>query len=84
MRLIRQHGSYSSVCDGTTPGSPVLSDGHTIFTAGLSSTIAGVTLFRHEDALGSLRFLASSSQSVSAGQAKRQLWMRQLWIELDR
>ena len=40
-------GSYSYVCDGTTPGSPVLSDGHTTFTAGLSSTVAGLTLFRH-------------------------------------
>jgi len=57
-------GSYSYVCDGTTPGSPVLSDGHTVFTAGLSSTISGVTSFRHEDALGSLRFLTGSGQNV--------------------
>ena len=58
-------GSYSYVCDGTTPGSPVLSDGHTIFTAGLSSTVAGLTSFRHEDLLGSLRFLTDRGQSVT-------------------
>ena len=58
-------GSYSYVCDGTTPGSPVLSDGHTTFTAGLSSTINNLTLFRHEDLLGSLRFQTDSSQSVT-------------------
>ena len=58
-------GSYSYVCDGTTPGSPVLSDGHTTFTAGLSSTVAGLTSFRHEDLLGSLRFQTDSSQSVT-------------------
>ena len=57
-------GSYSYVCDGTSPGSPVLSDGHTVFTAGLSSTVAGVTAFRHEDALGSLRYLTDAGQNV--------------------
>ena len=57
-------GSYSYVCDGTTPGSPVLSDGHTTFTAGLSSTINNMTSFRHEDALGSLRFLTDGGQNV--------------------
>ena len=55
---------YSYVCDGATPGFPVLSDGHTIFTAGLSSTINNMTSFRHEDALGSLRFLTDAGQSV--------------------
>ena len=57
-------GSYSYVCDGATPVSPVLSDGHTTFTAGLSSTVAGVTAFRHEDALGSLRYLTDAGQNV--------------------
>ena len=57
-------GTYSYVCDGTTPGSPVLSDGHMVFTAGLSSTVAGVTSFRHEDALGSLRYLMDAGQNV--------------------
>ncbi len=42
----------------------MLSDGHTVFTAGLSSTVAGVTSFRHEDALGSLRFLTDGGQNV--------------------
>ncbi len=43
----------------------MLSDGHTTFTAGLSSTINNLTLFRHEDLLGSLRFQTNSSQSVT-------------------
>ena len=28
-------GTYSYVCDGTSPGSPVLSDGHALYTPGL-------------------------------------------------
>lgn len=29
-------GNYPHIWDGVTPGSPVLYDGHTVFTAGLS------------------------------------------------
>ena len=60
-------GFYSYVCDGASPGSPVLSDGHTTFTAGLSSTVAGLTSFRHEDALGSLRFLTDGGAEWDEG-----------------
>ena len=34
--------SYIYVCDGTTPGAPVLIDGHTQYTPGLSENRAGL------------------------------------------
>jgi len=47
-------GSYSYVCDGASPGSPVLSDGHAVYTPGLSERRDGVTTFDSFDRLGNL------------------------------
>ena len=47
-------GSYSYVCDGTTPGSPVLIDGHTLYTPGLSENRGGTSVYYDFDRLGNL------------------------------
>ena len=47
-------GTYSYVCDGTTPGSPVLIDGHTLYTPGLSENRGGTSVYYDFDRLGNL------------------------------
>ena len=47
-------GNYSYVCDGTTPGSPVLIDGHTLYTPGLSENRGGTSIYYDFDRLGNL------------------------------
>ena len=47
-------GTYSYVCDGTTPGSPVLADGHTLYTPGLSENRSGASVYYSNDRLGNL------------------------------
>ncbi len=59
-------GTYSYICDGTTPGSPVLNDGHAVYTGGISENRGGAISFRHDDNLGSVRFTTNSSQAVTA------------------
>lgn len=46
--------STSYICDGTSPGSPVLSDGHAFYTPGLSENRGGVSRFFDFDRLGNL------------------------------
>jgi RHS repeat-associated protein len=59
-------GQFALVSDGTAPASPVLADGLTVFTPGLSSRRNGASQFRHGDLLGSLRFETDASQNVTA------------------
>ncbi len=47
-------GTYAYVCDGTSPGSPVLSDAHAVYNPGLSESRAGTLSFYDFDQLGSL------------------------------
>ena len=47
-------GTYSYVCDGTTPGSPVLADGHALYTPGLSENRGGTSVYYDFDRLGNL------------------------------
>ncbi len=56
-------GSYSYICDGTTPGSPVLSDGHAVYTPGLSENRGGTSTFYDFDRLGNLWTLDGSGKS---------------------
>ena len=42
------------MCDGTTPGSPVLADGHTLYTPGLSENRGGTSIFYDFDRIGNL------------------------------
>ena len=54
-------GTYSYVCDGTTPGSPVLSDGHALYTPGLSENRGGTSTYAAYDLLGNLWFMDNGS-----------------------
>ena len=54
-------GTYSYICDGTTPGSPVLSDGHAVYTLGLSENRGGVASYYSNDHLDNLWTLNSGS-----------------------
>jgi len=47
-------GSYSYLCDGASPASPVLWDGQAVYTAGLSERRGGVSSFSDFDRLGNL------------------------------
>jgi len=58
-------GTYAYVCDGTSPGSPVLADGLAVYTPGLSDHRGQTSTFTHAGALGSPRFL-TSGQGVTA------------------
>ena len=59
-------GQYALVSDGASPAAPVLADGLTVYTPGLSSRRGGSSAFRHGDLLGSLRFETDANQSVTA------------------
>ena len=54
-------GTGSYACDGTTPGSPVLSDGHATYTPGLSENRGGVSTYAAYDKLGNLWFMDNGS-----------------------
>ncbi len=58
-------GTY--VCDGTAPGSPVLSDGHAVYSPGLSECRAGVVTYSDSDALGNLWTLDAASGDSTPG-----------------
>jgi len=45
-------GTYAYVCDGTSPGAPVLSDAHAVYNPGLSEYRAGVVTYSDNDASG--------------------------------
>ncbi len=45
-------GTYAYVCDGTTPGAPVLIDGHTQYTPGLSENRGAGSVYYDFDRLG--------------------------------
>jgi len=57
-------GQFALVSDGTSPASPVIADGAAVYTPGLSERRNGASFFRHDDLLGSLRFLTDSSEGV--------------------
>lgn len=63
-------GTYSYVCDGTSPGSPILSDGHALYTPGLSENRGGTSLFYNSDDLGNLW-----SAEDGTGQAEAGAWL---------
>ena len=54
-------GTYSYACDGASPGSPVLSDGHALYTPGLSESRGGVSTYAASDVLGNLWFMDNGS-----------------------
>ena len=56
-------GNYSYVCDGTTPGSPVLIDGHTLYTPGLSENRGGTSIFYDFDRIGNLWTLDGTTKN---------------------
>ena len=56
-------GTYSYFCDGASPGSPVLSDGHATYTPGLSENRGGVSSYYGNDRLGNLWTVDGSSKS---------------------
>ena len=74
MRLTKTDptGTYSDIADGVSPASPVLSDGHTAFTPGVSETVGNGSggfdsRFYVADAQGNSRGLVDGGQSVTDG-----------------
>jgi len=57
-------GSYSYLCDGASPASPVLWDGQAVYTAGLSERRGGVSSFSDFDRLGNLWTVDGSAGAV--------------------
>lgn len=60
-------GTYAYVCDGTSPGAPVLSDGHALYNPGLSESRAGTLSFYDFDQLGSLWTLDAGAGDSTPG-----------------
>ena len=61
-------GSYSYLCDGASPASPVLWDGHAVYTPGLSENRGGASSYYENDRLGNLWTLDyGSGKGYSAG-----------------
>ncbi len=58
-------GTYSYVCDGASPGSPILSDGHATYTPGLSESRGGTSRYYADDLLGNLWFVDTGSGQQS-------------------
>ncbi len=56
-------GSYSYLCDGASPASPVLWDGHAIYTPGLSENRGGSSAYYDNDRLGNLWTLDGAGKS---------------------
>ena len=62
-------GTYVYICDGTAPGSPVLSDAHAVYTPGLSERRGSVSVFPDNDRLGNLWMMdAVNGTSTVAGE----------------
>ncbi len=61
-------GTYAYVCDGTSPGSPVLADGYAVYTPGLSERRNNASSFYSNDQQGNLWTLntASGAQTYAA------------------
>ena len=59
-------GTFNYVCDGTTPGSEVLSDGAATYTPGISERRSGASSFYHNDGDGSVGTVTNASQSVTS------------------
>ena len=63
-------GTFNYICDGTTPGSDVLSDGAATYTPGISErrNVGGTatSAFYHNDGDGSVGTVTSASQSVTS------------------
>jgi len=57
-------GSYSYLCDGASPASPVLWDGQAVYTAGLSERRGGVSSYFDFDRLGNLWTVDGSAGAV--------------------
>jgi len=65
MQKVDSAGTASYLCDGTTPASAVLKDGSAVYTPGLSERRGSTSKFYHGDALGSIRGITNSSQTVT-------------------
>jgi RHS repeat-associated protein len=60
-------GNYWYLCDGVSPASPVLSDGYTTFTPGISEINGSGSRFYLPDAQGNSRGLLDSNQNGTDG-----------------
>ena len=56
-------GTYTYLCDGTSPGASVLSDGHATYTPGLSENRAGTTAYYDFDQMGNLWTLDGTNKT---------------------
>ncbi len=56
-------GVHTYLCDGTSPGSPVLSDGFAVYTPGLSEHRNGASLYYDNDQLGNLWTVDGTSKN---------------------
>ncbi len=56
-------GVHTYLCDGTSPGSPVLSDGFAVYTPGLSEHRNGASLYYANDQLGNLWTVDAAGKS---------------------
>ncbi len=56
-------GTHIYLCDGTSPGSPVLSDGFAVYTPGLSEHRGGASLYYDNDRLGNLWTVDGTSKN---------------------
>ena len=56
-------GTCSYICDGITPGSPVLADGHTLYTPDLSENRGGTSVFYDFDRIGNLWTLDGTTKN---------------------
>ena len=58
-------GALAYVCDGTSVASPVLKDGASVYTPGLSERRGTTSKFLHSDALGTTRGVTDASQAAT-------------------
>ncbi len=56
-------GTYSYLCDGTSPGADVLSDGHALYTPGLSENRGGTASYYSNDRLGNLWMIDGTTKN---------------------
>ncbi len=56
-------GTHTYLCDGASPGSPVLSDGFAVYTPGLSEHRNGASLYYDNDQLGNLWTVDGTSKN---------------------
>ena len=55
--------TYTYLCDGTAPGAAVLSDGHAVYTPGLTENRAGTTAYYDFDQMGNLWTLDGTNKT---------------------